>query len=98
MSVMEVLDGPASIAISAQSLAVLAGTYNVYGLGGRRTGAERQGSWVGTSSWLESTTNGLDFSFIFDTRVNAEGQEIPQSTFRAFGERLGKMLESSAAR
>jgi CubicO group peptidase (beta-lactamase class C family) len=98
MSVMEVLDGPASIALSAQSLAVLAGTYNVYGLGGRRPGAERQGSWVGTSSWLESTTDGLDFSFIFDARVDRQGHEIPQTTFRAFGETLGKTLESSAAR
>jgi CubicO group peptidase (beta-lactamase class C family) len=71
--VYEVLDGPSSIAISSQSLAVYAGHYNVYGLGGRAPGYAREGSVNGTTSWMESLADGYDFAFTFNTRVDQKG-------------------------
>ncbi len=74
--VNEVLDGPTTIAVSAQSLAMYAGHYNVYGLGGRVPGSTRDGSINGTSSWMESLGDGYDFAFIFNTRVDQNGNEF----------------------
>jgi CubicO group peptidase (beta-lactamase class C family) len=74
--VNEVLDGPTTVAVSAQSLAKYAGHYNVYGLGGRVPGSTRDGSINGTSSWMESLGDGYDFAFIFNTRVDRSGNEF----------------------
>ncbi len=74
--VNEVLDGPTTIAISAQSLAIYAGHYNVYGLGGHAAGYAREGSINGTASWMESLNDGYDFSFIFNTRVDQSGNQF----------------------
>jgi CubicO group peptidase (beta-lactamase class C family) len=75
-TVYEVLDGPTSISISAQSLAMFAGHYNVYGLGGRQAGYAREGSFVGSTSWMESLSDGYDFSFTFNDRVDTHGSEF----------------------
>jgi CubicO group peptidase (beta-lactamase class C family) len=73
ISVYEVLDGPTSISISAQSLVKYAGHYNVYGLGGRAPGSDREGSFVGSVSWMESLADGYDFAFTFNSRVDRYG-------------------------
>jgi len=73
ITVYEDLDGPVSIAISAQSLAMFAGSYNVYGLGPRHAGATRLGSFYGTTSWMESLGDGFDYAFIFNKRVDRFG-------------------------
>ncbi len=70
VTVYEVLDGPTSISVSAQSLAMYAGHYNVYGLGARTAGYAREGSFVGSLSWMESLNDGYDFSFNFNSRVD----------------------------
>ena len=73
ITVYEVLDGPTSMSISAQSLVKFAGNYNVYGLGARAAGYAREGSFVGSISWMESLNNGYDFSFSFNDRVDQSG-------------------------
>jgi CubicO group peptidase (beta-lactamase class C family) len=70
ITVYEVLDGPTSISVSAQSLAIYAGHYNVYGLGARAAGYAREGSFVGSLSWMESLSDGYDFAFTFNSRVD----------------------------
>jgi CubicO group peptidase (beta-lactamase class C family) len=82
--VSEVLDGPTTIAISAQSLAIYAGHYNVYGLGGHTPGTAREGSINGTSSWMESLPDGYDFSFIFNTRVDRKGNEFDMTPLTSY--------------
>ncbi len=82
--VNEILDGPTTIAISAQSLAIYAGHFNVYGLGGRVAGSTRDGSINGTSSWMESLGDGYDFAFIFNTRVDRNGNEFDLAPLTAY--------------
>ncbi|MBC5820529.1 MAG: beta-lactamase family protein [Candidatus Eremiobacteraeota bacterium] len=69
----EILDGPTSLSISAQSLVKYAGTYNTYGLGARQPGYAREGSFVGSISWMEALPDGNNFVFTFNRRVDHNG-------------------------
>jgi CubicO group peptidase (beta-lactamase class C family) len=86
ISVYEILGGPTSISISAQSLAKFIGTYNVYGLGGRAPGYAREGSFVGSTSWMESLDNGYDFAFTFNARENRQQQYFDISSLTTYFE------------
>jgi CubicO group peptidase (beta-lactamase class C family) len=76
ITVYEILPGPTSIITSAESLARFIGTHNVYGLGGRAPGYARDGSFVGSFSWMESLEDGYDYAFQFNTRVDRKGNEF----------------------
>lgn len=81
---MEDLDGAAAIVTSAESLAKLAGSYNVNGLYGRTAHGWRDGSFPGTRSLMESLPDGIDFAFIFNKRVDKNGAEfsiVPIQTY-----------------
>jgi hypothetical protein len=69
-----------SVATSAQSLAIFAGYYNVYGLGPRNTGSTREGSFPGTHSWTESLKDVTDYALPFDTRVDGLGNQYAINT------------------
>jgi CubicO group peptidase (beta-lactamase class C family) len=86
ISVYEILGGPTSISISAQSLAKFIGTYNVYGLGGRAPGYAREGSFVGSTSWMESLYDGYDFAFSFNARENRQQQYFDISSLTTYFE------------
>jgi CubicO group peptidase (beta-lactamase class C family) len=73
ITVYEIDPGSTSISISAQSLASFAGHYDVYGLGPRAAGYAREGSFVGSVSWMESLNDGYDFAFSFNRRVDQNG-------------------------
>lgn len=84
ISVYEILGGPTSISISAQSLAKFIGTNNVYGLGGRAPGYAREGSFVGSTSWMESLFDGYDFAFSFNARENSQNEYFDVTTLTTY--------------
>jgi hypothetical protein len=67
--IAEVMDSGGGLATTAATLTRLAHRHAVWGLGGRAAGSERSGSFAGTSSWLESRRDGVDWSYIFNTRL-----------------------------
>ncbi len=79
ITVYEVLDGPTSMSASADSLVKFAGHYNVYGLGGHTAGYAREGSFVGSISWMQSLNNGYDFAFTLNDRVDKNGNTFDLS-------------------
>ncbi|MDQ2681089.1 MAG: hypothetical protein M3Y21_08730 [Candidatus Eremiobacteraeota bacterium] len=50
-----------------------AGNYNVYGLGPRLPGYAREGSYVGSISFMQTLNDGYDFAFSFNSRVDQNG-------------------------
>jgi len=82
----EILDGPTSLSISAQSLVRYAGTYNTYGLGARQPGYAREGSFVGSISWMEALGDGDNFVFTFNSRVDQNGNAFDISPLTKYFE------------
>ncbi|KAI9672357.1 MAG: hypothetical protein M1817_003379 [Caeruleum heppii] len=59
--------GPSSLAASAATIAWFIRTNAVQGNGGRRVG-RRDGSMPGSSSWVESRADGVDWALVVNTR------------------------------
>ncbi|KIK58233.1 hypothetical protein GYMLUDRAFT_202701 [Collybiopsis luxurians FD-317 M1] len=60
--------GCASLASSAQSLAKFINTHAAWGNGGRAPGYARSGSTPGTSTWIESRWDNIDWALTVNTR------------------------------
>jgi CubicO group peptidase (beta-lactamase class C family) len=64
----EVGDPNDGLCSSAENLAQFVFTHAVWGNGGRAAGAARAGSTPGASSWAESRWDGVDWSYVVNTR------------------------------
>ncbi|KAI9789967.1 MAG: hypothetical protein M1833_002134 [Piccolia ochrophora] len=77
--------GPSSLAASASTLVNFVQTHAAYGIGGRRNTA-RLGSMPGTSSWVESRADNVNFAVLVNTRDWA-----PNTTAYATWDKLVKV-------
>ncbi|KAF2259815.1 beta-lactamase/transpeptidase-like protein [Lojkania enalia] len=60
--------GPASLSASASSLTKFIYRHAVWGNGGRASGYARSGSTPGSSTWMESRIDGVDWAIVVNTR------------------------------
>ena len=67
---LEVAQGAAEIATNAESMLALMNKYLIWGVGPPQKGADwaREGSMEGTNTWAEQLPNGVNYSFLVNTR------------------------------
>jgi CubicO group peptidase (beta-lactamase class C family) len=86
----ESADSSAGLMTTAATLAKFISTHAVWGLGGR-TLAFRDGSMAGTSSYAQSLTNGVDCSFILNTRAFDGGVKALNTFTKSFTTLVAKL-------
>lgn len=90
--ITEVFDAPSGLMTTAQTMARFIHTNAVWGMGGRAPGFGRSGSEAGSSSLAVSTTDNVDWAYIFNTRWSLEDRTVtnPDGTSTAALDKLGQ--------
>lgn len=66
--ITQLFDAPSGLMTSAQAMATFIHSNAVWGIGGRAAGSARSGSEAGSSSLAFSRDDGVDWTYIFNTR------------------------------
>jgi CubicO group peptidase (beta-lactamase class C family) len=84
---IESMDGGGGLCSTATALARFINLHAVWGLGGRAPGAARTGGMAGVASRAQSRGDGVDFTYIFNTR-NLPGMPVDD-----LGTKINKLLD-----
>jgi CubicO group peptidase (beta-lactamase class C family) len=77
--ITQVFDAPSGLMTSAQAMATFIHSNAVWGIGGRAAGSARSGSEAGSSSLAFSRGDGVDWTYIFNTRWSLEGRMVTEA-------------------
>jgi CubicO group peptidase (beta-lactamase class C family) len=94
--ITQLFDAPSGLMTSAQAMATFIHSNAVWGIGGRAAGSARSGSEAGSSSLASSRDDGIDWTYIFNTRWSLGDRMVTEAGGKAVSalDKLGDDIAS----
>jgi CubicO group peptidase (beta-lactamase class C family) len=98
--ITQLFDAPSGLMTSAQAMATFIHSHAAWGIGGRAPGSGRSGSEAGSSSLAISRTDGVDWTYILNTRWSLGDRQVTESGGKTvsaldkLGNDIGSLLDT----